>query len=181
MLERVIEGVKQSQRIDEVVVAAPHEIPCSVPLFIGDEFDVVKRYTDCCNFFEADIVVRITSDCPLIQGDLIDDCIDALVDGNYDHVAAIEPNYPDGLDVEVFTKDALNRTNEKAVGDEREHVGWYMRRAGGNIRIMDDGGYGHEKVSVDSEDDLERVRKIWTGEIRPYWWWEAREVSGASS
>lgn len=166
MLERVIERVSQSDFVDQVVVASPHEIPLKldVPVFIGDEFDVVKRYYDCCKFFNADIVVRITSDCPLIEPSLIDECIFWLVEDKLDHVAAIEPHYPDGLDVEVFTKETLKKTFEEA--KEREHVCYYMRSGRFAHRCLDYGGYGHEKISVDTESDLEKVRQIWNGEIK---------------
>ena len=52
MLERVIERVRQAKLVKQVVVASPHDLPCSVPLFIGDEQDVLKRYYDCANFLK---------------------------------------------------------------------------------------------------------------------------------
>jgi spore coat polysaccharide biosynthesis protein SpsF len=149
MLERVIERTLQS-KVDRVVVAAPHDLPCSVPLFIGDEQDVLKRYYDCADFFEADIVVRITSDCPLIDPKIIDLSCEYFNQHDYQYVTFAPV---DGLDVEVFSFELLKEAHENATSKEdREHVTPYMKRK--------------TKISVDNAEDLERVRKIWNGKIR---------------
>ena len=171
MVERVIERVSRSE-VDKVVVAAPHDlgIDLSVPLFIGDEHDVLKRYYDCAKFFKADNIVRITADCPLILPEIINDCIffrNELM--KVDYVAAVEPDYPDGLDVEVFTFDALERTH-KAVKSkiEREHVTPWMRE---NLEChyLDFWEGKMDKVSVDTLKDLRRVRKLWNGKVKLYY------------
>jgi len=149
MLERVIERTLRS-KVDKVVVAAPHEIPCSVPLFIGDENDVLKRYYDCARFFDADCVIRITSDCPLIDPKIIDYALDYFNDNDYPYVYFAPV---DGLDVEVFSFDCLKEAHENATSKEdREHVTPYMKRK--------------TKISVDTMSDLERARKIWNGQIK---------------
>jgi spore coat polysaccharide biosynthesis protein SpsF len=148
MLERVIERTLQS-KVDQVVVAAPHNLPCSVPLFIGDEQDVLKRYYDCADFFDADVIVRITSDCPLIDPEVIDYAIDYFTKHSYSYVY-IAP--VDGLDVEVFSFELLKEAHENAGQEDREHVTPYMKRK--------------TKISVDNAEDLERVRQIWNGRIK---------------
>ena len=149
MLERVIQRTSQS-KVDKVVVAAPHDIPCSVPLFIGDEEDVLKRYYDCANFFDADIIVRITADCPLIDPKIIDYAIDYFNDNDYPYVYFAPV---DGLDVEVFSFELLKEAHEKATDKfDREHVTPYMRRK--------------TKMSVDTIEDLNKVRGLWSGTIR---------------
>jgi spore coat polysaccharide biosynthesis protein SpsF len=180
VLERVIERVQEAQFVAKVVVAAPHHIPICYPEgvdeFIGDEFNVMKRYYDCAKHYNADYIVRITSDCPLIEPDIIDKCIYTLHSDKYDYVAAIEPNYPDGLDTEVFTMELLEKANKEAEGSETEHLVQYFTRQK-NIKLLDEDGYGHLKVSVDVNEDLERVRKIWNGEIKLSYWQEARGLS----
>lgn len=144
MLERVIERTLQS-KVDQVVVAAPHHIPCSVPLFIGDEHDVVKRYYDCSQFFNADPIVRITSDCPLIDPSIIDYAIDYYNRHDYPYVYFAPV---DGLDVEVFSFELLKEAHENATTKEdREHVTPYMKRK--------------TKISVDTISDLIKVRELY--------------------
>ena len=149
MLERVIEGVRQAKLVDEVVVAAPHPIECSCPVFIGSETDVVNRYYKCSEAHNADVVVRITSDCPMISPEVIDMAISYFHAHDYPYVyfAPI-----DGLDVEVFYSWFLEEANRKALPDEREHVTTYMKRK--------------TKISVDTEHDLEKIRSLWTGQIK---------------
>ena len=149
MLERVIQRTLRS-KVDRVVVAAPHDMPCSVPLFIGDEEDVLKRYYDCANFFDADIIVRITADCPLIDPKIIDYAIDYYNDNDYPYVYFAPV---DGLDVEVFSFELLKEAHENATTKEdREHVTPYMKRL--------------TKISVDTASDLEKVRRIWNGRTK---------------
>ena len=149
MLERVIERTLRSN-VDRVVVAAPHDIPCSVPLFIGDEADVLKRYYDCAVFFEADPIIRITADCPLIDPDIINYAIDYYSRHDYPYVYFAPV---DGLDVEVFSFELLEEANKVATSiEDREHVTPYMKRK--------------TKMSVDSLDDLNKVRGIWNGRER---------------
>ena len=146
MLERVIERTSQS-KVDHVVVAAPHDIPMSdkCPIFIGDEQDVLKRYYDCADFFDADTIIRITSDCPLIDPKIIDYAIDYFNDNDYPYVYFAPV---DGLDVEVFSYKLLQEAHENATTKEdREHVTPYMKRL--------------TKMSVDDLQTLEKVRKIW--------------------
>ena len=153
MLERVIERTLLS-KVDQVVVASPHdlEITLDVPTFIGDEQDVLKRYYDCATFFGADIVVRITSDCPLIDSKIIDYAIDYFSDNQFNlPYICLAP--VDGLDVEVFTYELLKEAHKNAkTKEDREHVTPYMKRK--------------TKISVDDLQTLKKVRKIWSGRIK---------------
>jgi spore coat polysaccharide biosynthesis protein SpsF len=128
----------------------------------------MKRYYDCAKHYKADIVVRITSDCPLISPSLIDNCIFWLVDGKYDYVGAIEPNYPDGLDTEVFTMELLEKANKEAVGQEREHlVQYFTKQPNSFFPYFND--FPKEKVSLDTMEDYERIKRIWNGEARQFY------------
>jgi len=150
MLERVIERVKKAKLVKHVVVASPHELPCSVPLFIGDEKDVLRRYYDCASFYSADIIVRVTADCPLIDPEVIDYAISYFKKHLFPYVY-IAP--VDGLDVEVFTIQMLEEAylygNSK---EDREHVTPYMKRK--------------TKCSGETRFDLKNVRRLWTGKAR---------------
>ncbi len=144
MLERVIERVRLSN-VDKVVVASPEIFSCSIPVFIGDEFDVLKRFYDCASHYWADTIVRITADCPLIDPKIINSAIDYYNNTGFPYVYFAPV---DGLDVEVFSYELLKEAHEKAtLPDDREHVTPYMKRA--------------TKISVDTMEELERVRKIY--------------------
>jgi len=146
----VIERCLRAKLINEVVIATPHHIPSSVPEFIGDERDVLKRYYDCATQFGATTIVRITSDCPMIDPDIIDYAIKYRKKTKLEYVIFAPV---DGLDVEVFSYELLKEAHELAISQEdREHVTPYMRRK--------------TKMSVDSLDDLNKVREMWIGQTK---------------
>ncbi len=112
--------IKQSRFVDEIVIATttqPQDDPLAAPgetegwqVFRGSEDDVLDRYYQAAERYRADIVVRITSDCPLIDPTMIDYTITAFLSAapSVDYAANIlVRRYPRGLDVEVFSAEAL--------------------------------------------------------------------------
>lgn len=153
MLERVIEQVKKAKLVDDIVVALPidQSISCSVHLFMGDENNVLQRYFNCATCWKADIIVRITADCPLVDPEIIDYAIDYFNKHSFPYVTFAPV---DGLDVEVFSYELLKETYKNAVLPyDREHVTPYMKRK--------------TKCSVDTLEELNRVRGIWIGQTKP--------------
>ena len=74
-----------------------------VDFFCGDSENVLKRYYVCAKKFHADIIIRITSDCPLVDFELVDRMLDFYQNNKYDYISnAIKPSFPDGLDVAIF-------------------------------------------------------------------------------
>ena len=165
ILQHVVERAKMAKRVDEVVIASPHPIP-GFEVFIPkgcDEQDVLTRYYQAAGHHHADLVVRITSDCPMLEPYWIDFCIDVLFWGHYDYVCN-RPYCPDGLDVEVFTRHALENAYKYATKPyDREHVTPYIRE---NMRMAEVSGvtaYPNIKVSVDTQKDLNLVRRLMRG------------------
>jgi len=171
MLRRVARARKLSHLLvatsvdnsDDVLarVVAEHGFEC----YRGDLSDVLGRYHAAAKLSAADIIVRLTGDCPLIDADLIDRCISTLLDGNLDYVSnADPPTFPDGLDVEAFTKDALSKAHEcTQLPSDREHVTPYIRRTKAlfrqaNLRSSID--LSALRWTVDHADDLEFVRAL---------------------
>ena len=112
------------------------------------------------------MIVRITPDCPLIDPDVADDVVKCYVDGDYDYVSnASPPTFPDGLDIEVFSFEALERAwREAKWRSEREHVTAYMRKHPelfrfGNITYGED--LSSMRWTVDELQDLEFVRAVY--------------------
>ena len=95
----------------------------------GSEDDVLERYLQASKKHGAEIVVRVTGDCPLIDTGLVDQAIRKFKDGDFDYLSnSYPPTYPDGLDVEVFTFAALQRASKETTKPfDREHVTPYLR------------------------------------------------------
>lgn len=97
----------------------------------GSVDDVLSRFYDTAAPENPDYVVRLTSDCPLIDPDIIDDVIRCAIDGDYDYVRTDPASFPDGLDTEVFKFSVLKEAYEKAeMTSEREHVTPYIWKNG---------------------------------------------------
>jgi spore coat polysaccharide biosynthesis protein SpsF len=99
----------------------------------GSENDVLARYLHAMELFPADIIVRLTADCPLTDPFLIDELVMALKDGapglDYHSNTQAPRRIPHGLDVEVFRREALERAGREATRpEEREHVTPYIYR-----------------------------------------------------
>lgn len=139
VLGRVISRVSRAHTADAVVVAttvAPlDDLIASfcdrsgIDVFRGSENDVLDRYYRAASQYGADLVVRITSDCPFVDPMLIDQCVETIQTQGADYASNVVPrrSFPQGLDVEVFTFDALQ---EAWSSDQnpiwREHVTQYL-------------------------------------------------------
>ncbi len=177
MLTRVVRRVKRARRLHQVLVAtstSAHDDPIEDlcdwegwPCFRGKEEDVLDRYLEAAKAYGGDPIVRITSDCPLIDPALIDETIDVFQSGTWDYVSnTLEPRtFPRGLDTEVFSFAALERAwKEDKHSSWREHVTPYIYRHPEGFRLK--GVVHHEDLSamrwtVDTPEDLELVRRIY--------------------
>ena len=176
MLWHVVHRVRGAGRVERVVVAttdravddpiarfcAQENIAC----FRGDEQDVLDRFYQAARADHADVVVRITADCPLIDPEVIDKVVERFQRGDCDYVSnAIRYTYPDGLDTEVFSFAALERAwREAGKPSEREHVTPYLRT--GKFRVANVESEipvspAQYRWTVDHPADLEFVRKVY--------------------
>lgn len=176
MLACVIERVQLAERVNHVVVATsdskdddPIASLCEamgVACFRGGLDDVLGRYAAAAECYAADVIVRITADCPVIDFDIIDRCVEAFHDSDYDYVSnTITPSFPDGLDVEVFSRSALDRAyREASFASEREHVTLYINNHPeifSRFNVVSDGDYSALRWTVDEKEDLELIRAIY--------------------
>ena len=138
MLVRVVERVRRARRVDRVVVATTTEDQddpvaelCAQRGYAcarGSLYDVLDRYVQAARAFDADAIVRITADCPVIDPQLIDLCVDEFRKAGADFAATRLPppwprTYPIGEDVEVVRRAALERAWQEADRPhQREHV-----------------------------------------------------------
>lgn len=179
MLMRVMKRAKQAQSLDEVVVATTRrraddaiEQLCTESGWLcyrGSEEDVLDRYYRAAQEFRAEAVVRITSDCPLIDPELVNLVVKGFCDGQprVDYACNVLPKrtFPRGLDVEVMRFDVLERAWLEDINPVwREHVTPYIQRHPELFKIhgvMNDVDYSWMRWTVDTAEDLALVRRIY--------------------
>ena len=135
--------------------------------FSGDAHDVLNRHYQCALRYDADPIIRITSDCPLIDPNVVEEILQFYLTHDYDYVSnTIIPTYPDGLDTEIFSFTALKRCVMNAKwNSEREHVTPYMKNNPEKFKIFN---YENKKDlsrfrwTVDEKRDLQFVRAIYS-------------------
>ena len=172
LLEYEINRVKQSKKIDKIVIATGQiknndkiEDLCqkiNIDCFRGSEKDVLDRYYQCSlKYPEYENIIRITGDCPLIDSQVIDDVINFFEENNYDYASNVEKEtFPDGMDVEIFTRAALAESVKKAkLLSEREHVTQYIvkndKYKKGNLSAPEN--YSKYRLTVDNKEDFEVI------------------------
>jgi len=180
MLVRVVERVRRARMVHAVGVATtdnPGDDPIAAlcaergyPVYRGSQFDVLDRYYRAAQLFGADVVVRVTADCPVIDPDVIDLTVSALFNEEVDFAANRLPppwkrTYPIGLDTEVVRFAGLERAWKEADQKyQREHVMPYFYDQEGRfqIRVVNtDPDHGSLRWTVDTPEDLELLRKIY--------------------
>lgn len=176
LIERMLRQVAASRTVDEVVLATTID-PSDDPLVAvaraggwrvirGDVDDVLGRFLQAAEGTDADVVVRLTGDCPLHSADTIDQVVTAFLANGVECAWNTDPyTRPDGQDVVVFTRDLLERAAKETVpGPDREHVTPWMLRANGirrlHVRHSPAGG-ASMRWTVDEPSDLEFVRAVW--------------------
>jgi spore coat polysaccharide biosynthesis protein SpsF len=135
--------------------------------YSGEINDVLSRFYHCAIEFDADPIIRITGDCPMIDSKIIDKLLDVYLKNNYDYVTnTLHPTFPDGLDVEIFSFSALEKAFKNAkLKSEREHVTPYIRNNRKIFKIfnfVNDENLSHLRWTVDEKKDLKLVRKIYS-------------------
>lgn len=167
VLTHVIDRLSVCRELDKIVVATSLE--CSddvlvnwcntrnIQVFRGNLQDVLDRYYKCAIEFQADSIVRITADCPLLDPQIVDEVIRGFKGGNYD-LYYLGGEFPDGLDCAVFSFYALERAwHEALLSSEREHVGPYVISHPEYFRIGDlkkFKGLSHHRWTLDEPRDL---------------------------
>jgi spore coat polysaccharide biosynthesis protein SpsF len=133
--------------------------------FRGSEKDVLSRFYSCAKHFKADLIVRVTADDPLKDPQVIDCAINKILETNADYCSnTIFTTYPEGLDIEVFTFNALKKANNNAkLLSEREHVTPYIWKNPNmfNIsQIKNNRDLSKWSITVDTKKDMEFVRRL---------------------
>jgi spore coat polysaccharide biosynthesis protein SpsF len=189
MLTRVVERARQAKGINEILVATTDRPTddaiveeCrrhSVKVSRGDQDDVLDRYFRAAQLAKAEAVVRITSDCPLIDPEITGKTVAAFLEAQPDYASnafALQRTYPRGLDTEVMSFNALSRAWQEARKPyERAHVTPYIYEHPDKFKILPvtgDTDLSNHRWTVDTAEDLEFVRAIYNrfGDA-PFQWW----------
>jgi len=177
VLGRVVRRLQRSRHISKIVVATT-TVPADevivaecdrleVLCFRGSEHDVLDRYYQAARANAADAVVRVTSDCPLIDPELVDETVEVFRDEHADYASNVFPRtYPRGLDTEVFSFDALDRAwREAREAHQREHVTPYLYEHPQIFKLASLSGaadYSRYRWTLDTLEDLELLRTIYS-------------------
>ena len=194
MLVRVIERAKRAKLVDEVVLATTTD-PSDDPIAEfcaergynftrGSLHDVLDRYYQAAKEYDADVIVRLTADCPVLDPNIVDETIRVQREGKFNFVANRLPppmgrTFPIGLDTEVCTFAALENACQNATEKhQREHVMPYLyegTKLNTENRLLHTGtsprgfkiallnhlsDYGNLRWTVDTPEDLEFIRQI---------------------
>jgi spore coat polysaccharide biosynthesis protein SpsF len=180
LLQLHLQRIKKCKLISRVIIATTHEKGIEeidkiaekerVEIFHGSTHDVLDRFYQSVCEIKPDYVVRVTSDCPLIDPILIDEVIQIAISNKFDYTSnTLSELFPDGQDVEVISWRALEIAwKEALLTSEREHVTPFIRKNcsinGGNlftaINYSPSNNYNHIRMTVDEPNDLEAIKVL---------------------
>jgi len=178
VLWHVIKRVKQAENIDQIIIATTtHKRDTiifekakewGVNAYQGSEEDVLARYYEAANKYEIDTVIRITSDCPLVDPQVIDEIVEYYNNDEYTLVtnAGSDLNnrtYPRGLDTEVFSFEVLEKAYNKAEKKyQREHVTPYIYENYDDIYYYKSNkDLSNYRLTLDTKEDFKLIKVLY--------------------
>lgn len=177
LLEYELERISRSKHINKIVVATttnetddPIVALCnqlSFSCYRGSEEDVLSRYYEAAKEYNADVVVRLTSDCPLIDPLIIDHVIESYLEypTKYDYVSnTMQRSYPRGMDTEVFSFQVLSEASREATEYfHKEHVTPFIWGNAERFKLREvlySNDHSHHRWTVDTPEDFELIKLI---------------------
>lgn len=177
VLDYVIERLQFCENLNNIVIATTtsekddilqqYATNKSISYFRGSKDDVLSRYYHASKKYGADQIVRITSDCPLIDPYIVDKIIKKHIEKKVDYTAnTVERTFPRGLDVEIFTFDALEESYKNANQQyQREHVTPYIREHPEKFKLQNLEAKGKLlrpdiRITLDTQEDFELIKQI---------------------
>ena len=175
MLQFIIERLQRSSSVDEIILAttdsssddtlAESGHALGLKLIRGNQRDVLARYALATALTDAQILVRITGDCPFVDPDLLDEMVaEFKLSSDIDYLSnCAPPSYPDGLDIEIFSRDVLLMAEAECINHtQREHVTPWIRESN-RCRIaskQNEVDISSSRWTVDEPEDLEVIRAV---------------------
>jgi len=180
LLDIHLDRILQAHLIDKLMVATTDEEGAEkivniarnyhVDTYKGSVNDVLDRFYNSVKDYNPDYVVRLTSDCPLIDPKVIDSVIKICISSDYDYVSnTMLPTYPDGVDVEVLKFCALEKAfHEATLKSDREHVTPYIWRNSSfkeghlfkSFNVSNNIDYSNYRITIDTIEDFEVIKYL---------------------
>jgi spore coat polysaccharide biosynthesis protein SpsF len=181
VLQHIIERLRRSKYIDDVIVATTtneadnpiielcQSLNCS--FYRGSEEDVLQRVLDTALHYKTDIIVEVTADCPMADPMVADEIIEGLVSKHFHYCSnVVIRTYPRGFDIQAFWTVALNRVNNEVDNEvDRQHVStWFYKnpKSKGKYNIcsntLDDVDLSHIRLTLDTEEDYKTLQKVFS-------------------
>ena len=176
LLKFLLKNLKGSRTLSKIVVATSYKKEntkiidiCNdenISSYAGSEKNVLSRFIKIIKKYNADIVVRLTGDNPLVDKHLVDDIVNKYLNSyfNYDYINNIESSgYPYGLFLEVFKSNVLLKASKNFNSLNKEHVTWYIRNSPNLFNtfvVKTEKKFKYSRVTVDTQNDLDNVNKI---------------------
>ncbi|MBI5437577.1 MAG: aminotransferase class III-fold pyridoxal phosphate-dependent enzyme [Nitrosomonadales bacterium] len=174
MIELLLSRLSQAKEVGQIVVATSvdtrnqplveHVRKLGYACEQGSENDVLDRFLQAAKAHQADVVVRITGDCPLVDPELVDETIRRFKAACVDYFSNVAPpTYPDGLDIEVFTFTALEKASQATSKPfDREHVTPYLRESGKftTAAMQHSQDFSAMRWTVDEPADFDVIEKV---------------------
>lgn len=178
-LAHIVDRLSRVPQIDGIVIAtsirreddaiADAAKVMGVTCFRGSEQDVLSRYAGAAALVDADTVIRVTGDCPLLDPDVVTGVLSTYGENHVDFVSnTLLRTYPIGLDVAIFSRDALDAADEIATNeDEREHVTLYIYRhperfSQMNVAAPPELTDPELRLTLDTPEDLAFLREVFS-------------------
>lgn len=177
VLDYVLSQIKHSKILEEIILATTTQkkddqieeiaIAKGIKFFRGSENDVLSRYYNCAKENSLDTIIRITSDCPLIDPIILDQGIEIFSKNNYDILTTNQPyTFPDGLGFEIFSFSSIEKIVTKAkLSSEREHVTPFFYNNSKNFKIYNfenSKNQSNLRCTIDYPEDLILLKKLVT-------------------
>ena len=174
MIEILLKRLNNSKELNQIILATSKDVTnknlidhvqnLGFTCVQGSELDVLDRYLQAAKKSKADVIVRITGDCPMVDPVLVDECIHNFKDSSVDYYSnTIFPTFPDGLDIEVFKFSALEKAaNESTKPSHREHVTSYIKENVffKKINHLNNKNLSNFRWTVDDPEDFEVISNV---------------------
>ncbi len=174
IIEILYKRLKKSKKLNEIVIAIPDDKANKklgtflknkkIKVFFGSKYNVLNRYYKAAKKFNANVIVRITGDCPLVDPKIVDQAIKIFETKKCDYVSnTLKPTYPDGLDTEVFSVESLKKILKSSIKrEDKEHVTTYIKRSKKfkKINFKNKFDYSKENWTLDEQEDFDFFERI---------------------
>lgn len=167
LIDQIIVGTTHEEGVDQIIKVAKE---CEISYYQGSTNDVLDRFYQAAKLHQADYVVRVTSDCPLIDPVLIDHVVSFTIKHQVDYCSnVLIEDFPDGQDIEVIKFSALEKAWYECKDElEREHVTGYIienssfnkKNTFKSINYDCPKKLNHIRMTVDHEEDIQTIRTL---------------------